>query len=105
MTADCAARFWHREGADIVLAVHVQPGARRNAVAGLHGGRLKIAVSAPARDGNANARLLALLAEQCAIPVSRLELIQGAGARTKRVRIRQAPPGIDRLFAAWDPRP
>ncbi|HMM44732.1 MAG TPA: DUF167 domain-containing protein [Candidatus Macondimonas sp.] len=102
MTTDCVAPFWHREGADIILAVHVQPGARRNAAIGVHGGRIKIAVSAPARDGSANARLLAWLAQQCAVPVSRLELIQGAGSRTKRIRMRQAPAHVDRLFALWD---
>jgi hypothetical protein len=99
------APFWHREGADVVLAVHVQAGAHREGIAGIHDGRLKIAVSAPARDGSANARLLAWLAEQCGVAIRQVELVHGSNSRIKRIRIRQAPPSLGRLFARWGASP
>jgi len=99
------ARFWHREGANVILVAHIQAGARRTAIAGIHDGRLKIAVSAPARDGSANARLLAWLAEQCAVPVSRVELVHGSSSRIKRICIHRAPPSLNQLFARWGASP
>ena len=37
-----------------LLSVHVQPGARRTEVAGMHGSALKIRVAAPPVEGKAN---------------------------------------------------
>jgi uncharacterized protein (TIGR00251 family) len=56
---------WLREvdGA-IMLTVHVQPGAKRSEMAGLHGDALKIRLAAPAVDGRANAALLAFVAQR-----------------------------------------
>jgi uncharacterized protein len=39
------------DGDGVLIAVHLQPGARRNALAGEHGGRLKIALQAPPSTG------------------------------------------------------
>ncbi|MGE5161586.1 MAG: DUF167 domain-containing protein [Betaproteobacteria bacterium] len=74
-------------GDGIVITLHVQPGARRTAVVGPHGERLKIAVSSPPADGRANAALLEFLAERLAIPKSCLRLLSGASSREKRVAI------------------
>ena len=71
----------------VVVALHVQPGARRTAIVGPHGARLKVAVSSPPADGRANAALLEFLAEQLAIPKSCLRLLSGASSREKRVAI------------------
>jgi len=55
---------WLREDGDgVLLLVHLQPGARRTALCGEHGGRLKIAVAAPPLEGRANDALIAFLAE------------------------------------------
>ena len=71
----------------VVIALHVQPGARRTAIAGLHGGRLKVAVATPPTEGRANAALLDFLAERLGIPKSRLSILTGASAREKRVAL------------------
>jgi uncharacterized protein YggU (UPF0235/DUF167 family) len=42
----------------IVIAVHVQPQARRTEVAGLHGDSLKIRLAAPPLDNRANEKRL-----------------------------------------------
>jgi uncharacterized protein (TIGR00251 family) len=76
-----------RAGDAVALAVHVQPGAPRDAVLGLHGGRFKLRVAAPACDGRANTRLREFLAREFGVPLARVTLTAGAGARLKRVRI------------------
>ena len=75
-------------GDAVFLALHVQPGARRTAVIGMHGNRLKIAVGSPPADGRANAALLEFLARRLNVAKSALELASGAGSREKRVAVR-----------------
>src|SRR5690606_33958768 len=43
--------------AGLELDVHVQPGARRNAIVGTHAERLKVALQAPPVEGQANVAL------------------------------------------------
>lgn len=84
-----ASAAWLQPGTDgCTLALHVQPAARRTAVVGVHGDRLKIAIASPPTDGRANAALLAFLAQRLGVPASRLSLLTGAGARHKRVAVR-----------------
>ena len=47
---------WFRLAADgrITLTLHIQPGAKQTAFAGLHGDALKIRLAAPPVDGKAN---------------------------------------------------
>jgi uncharacterized protein (TIGR00251 family) len=73
---------------DVVLRLHVHPGAGRTAVVGRHGDALKVKVGAPPADGRANAACLALVADTLGIPVSQVELASGAASRSKRVRIK-----------------
>jgi uncharacterized protein (TIGR00251 family) len=77
---------WYREqGSAITLMVHVQPGAKHSAVAGVHGDALKIRLAAPPIEGRANAALLQFIAEQFAVPLRNVELKQGEQSRRKRV--------------------
>ncbi|WP_265588335.1 DUF167 domain-containing protein [Chitinilyticum piscinae] len=69
------------------MQLHIQPGAKQTAVAGLHGEALKIRLAAPPVDGKANQSLLAWLAEHFAVPLRQVELLSGAGSRQKRVAI------------------
>jgi len=78
---------WLRQtGADVVLLLHVQPGAKKTEVAGAHGDALKIRLAAPPVDGKANECLIAFLADRLDIAKSRLDLVSGAASRAKRVR-------------------
>jgi uncharacterized protein (TIGR00251 family) len=71
----------------VVLTLHIQPGARRTAVVGRHGDRLKISVAVAPTDGRANAALIAFLAERIRVPRSRFTLVSGASAREKRIAV------------------
>lgn len=101
MNISSTPAFWRWNDLDLILDIHVQPGSRHEGIAGLHGARLKIKVAAPASDGRANHRLLEWLAAQMDLPVSRLDLLQGAGSRTKRVRIREAPVALEQHLLRW----
>jgi uncharacterized protein (TIGR00251 family) len=69
-----------------VLRVHVQPGASREGVAGVHGAALKVRVRAPAVSGRANEATIALLAREIGVPPGSLSLTAGSTSRDKRIR-------------------
>jgi uncharacterized protein len=71
----------------VVLAVHVQPGARRSEVVGPHGDALKVKVTAPPVDGKANRAVGELLAATFELPRDAVELLTGASSRRKRFRL------------------
>lgn len=87
---------WLSQTADgsYVLALHIQPGAKKTGIAGLHGEALKIRLAAPPVDGKANAALIEFLAKTCGVPRSALELVSGEASRTKRVRITGADQAV-----------
>lgn len=75
---------WLREnGAALALRVHVQPGAKRSEVVGLHGDALKVRLSAPAIDGRANAALVDFVAQRLRLAKSLVELKSGHKSRRK----------------------
>jgi len=97
---------WIRsEAAGVRLALRVQPGARRCALVGTHGERLKVAVQAPPVDGRANEALLQYLGACLGLRPAALRLVAGAGSRDKSVLIdcdpSQAPQIAQRLAAAF----
>lgn len=69
------------------IAVRVHPGAKRNAIGGMHAGALKVSTTAPATDGRANDALIAFLAERLHLPRARISLVAGATSRGKTLRI------------------
>ena len=77
----------HRSGADWLLELHVQPGAKTTAAVGEHGGRLKLKIAAPPVDNKANVHLLAWLAAQLGVPKSALRLVRGEASRQKTVAV------------------
>ncbi len=77
----------HADGDGVVLQLHVQPGAKRTEIAGLHGDALKVRLAAPPVDGKANAALLAFLASKVDAGRTAVTLLSGDTARAKRVRI------------------
>lgn len=89
------------DGSATRLEIHAVPGARSAGLAGAHGDRLKIRVSAPPEGGRANDAIRALLASTLASPLREVELIRGASSRAKSFRIGLDPATVaDRLGRA-----
>jgi uncharacterized protein (TIGR00251 family) len=82
----------HADGQDVILSLHIQPGAKKTEVVGLHGDALKIRLAAPPVDGKANAALIAFVAVKVGASRTAVELVSGKTSRTKRVRIAAATP-------------
>ena len=80
------------------LPVRVHPGARRNAITGIHDGALKVSLTTPPTDGRANQALIAFLAGELHIPRAHISLLTGATSRSKTLRI--AGLSADQLRAA-----
>ena len=66
-----------------LVSLRVQPGASRNAVVGMYGDAVKIALQAPPVDGKANQLLCRLFAEWSGLPKSAVELRSGQTGRSK----------------------
>ena len=73
-----------------MISIHVQPGARRTEVAGIHGDALKVRVAAPALEDRANEALIAFIAERLGVAKRDVALVSGARSREKRFEIRAA---------------
>ena len=70
-----------------MLTLHVQPGAKRSEITGLHGDALKIKLAAPPIEGRANEALLKFVAGLFDVPQRNVELMQGGQSRHKVVAI------------------
>ena len=88
-----SARPWLRgDATGVTLEVVVQPRASKSRVVGEHGGRLKIQLAAPPVDGEANACLVALLAELLEVRRGDVEILRGDTGRRKTVRVAGVTP-------------
>jgi uncharacterized protein (TIGR00251 family) len=73
-------------GADLELRLKVVPGARRAALAGVLGDRLKVRVTAPPEDGRANRAVLDLVSTW--LGGASVELVSGQATPLKTIRVR-----------------
>lgn len=69
------------------LNVWVQPGAKKNALCGLHQGHLKLKIQAPPSEGRANKEVVDFLARHFGIKRSRVRVESGQKARKKSILI------------------
>lgn len=69
------------------MLLHCQPGAKLTRVVGEHGGRLKIALNAPAVDNKANEALVAWLGDRLGVPRRQVEIVAGQTSRQKKVLV------------------
>jgi len=78
----------HDAKAGAALAVRVTPRASRNRITEVLGdGTVKIQLTAPPVDGEANAKLIEFLAEVLNVPKSHVEIVAGTTGRDKLVTV------------------
>jgi uncharacterized protein len=71
----------------ITFAIKVQPRAKRNEVVGELGDALKLALTAPPVEGQANQACISFLAELLKVPRSSITIASGQNSRRKLIRI------------------
>jgi uncharacterized protein (TIGR00251 family) len=71
----------------VSLNLYVQPRASRVGVVGLHDGKLKLAITSPPVEGQANLQVIAFLAKLFRVPKSAIALESGSQGRSKRLTI------------------
>lgn len=74
-------------GYGLEVRLHVQPRARRCELSGIHGGALKLKVTAPPVDDAANRAILEFFSKLLGISKSGLEIVSGLKSREKVLRI------------------
>ena len=85
----------HESAKGITFSIKVHPRARKNAITGVVGDALKLALTAPPVDGKANQAVIEFFADLFAIPRSSVTIASGETSRNKVVRI----TGVSKLVA------
>ena len=83
----------------VVLHLNVAPNSKTTEIAGMHGGRVRIRLSATPAGGLANAALRHWLAAQLHLPQAGVTLLRGATGRNKQVLIAAEIADIERWLA------
>jgi uncharacterized protein len=76
------------------LRLRVKPGARKTAILGVHGGALKIAVTAAPEKGKANRAVVRLLADALDLPASTVTITAGETSQDKVAEIALKPAAV-----------
>ena len=76
------------DGERVLIELHVVPRAAKSAIAGTHGGRIKVTLAAPPVDGAANEALVSFFAAALGRPKRDVEVVRGEKGRMKTLAIR-----------------
>ena len=76
------------------VAVRLTPRARRERIEGIAGGMLRVLVTAPPAENQANDALLRLLAREWRVPRRDLSIVAGGKSRNKSVHIVGDPTAL-----------
>lgn len=88
---------WYQQTSDgWIVSLHIQPGAKKTEVVGLHGEALKIRLAAPPVDGKANAALCAFVAECLDVPKRQVQVVAGLTSRQKRVAVHHVDSTLEK---------
>lgn len=75
--------------------IHVTPRSRREAVGGLHGDALRVAVAAPPVEGQANEACARALARAFGVRRGAIRIDPGARSRRKRIQVDGDPEALE----------
>ena len=70
------------------FALRVQPRASRNAIAGVMGDAVKLAITAPPVDGKANQAVIEFLSDLFRVAKSSIVIVSGETGRNKLIAVR-----------------
>ncbi len=71
----------------VILPVRIQPRSSKNEIVGEYNGVLKIKLTSPPVEGEANRRCIEFLAKRLKIGKSQIEIIKGGRSRDKMIKI------------------
>ncbi|MGL9736483.1 MAG: DUF167 family protein YggU [Symbiopectobacterium sp.] len=71
----------------LVIRLYIQPKASRDQIVGLYGDELKVSITAPPVDGQANAHLGKYFAKQFRVAKGAVSIEKGELGRHKQIRI------------------
>jgi uncharacterized protein YggU (UPF0235/DUF167 family) len=92
------------QGTDLLLRLRVRPRASPEGFGGVRAGRLLVRVSAAPVEGEANERLMRILARELATPIASLVLTRGVTSRDKDVLVRAAATRHSELITRFATR-
>ena len=90
----------HESGGETRFLVRVQPRGSRNAIEGVRDGALRVRLTAPPVEGQANEALVRLLAARLHVPKSAVRIVSGERGRVKRVAVRGVSADAVRALSA-----
>ena len=70
----------------LVLRLYIQPKASRDSIVGLHGDEVKVAITAPPVDGQANSHLVKFLGKQFRVAKSQVVIEKANLAATNKLK-------------------
>lgn len=84
-----AEKRWHirEKSMGLEIPLHVQPRARREEMAGLYNGAVKLKITAPPVDDAANRAVIEFFASRLAVSRSQIHIVSGLRSREKILRI------------------
>jgi uncharacterized protein (TIGR00251 family) len=81
----------------VELSIHIQPGAAKSEISGLHGDALKIRIQARPVEGAANAALTDFLAACLQIPRKSVRIIRGEKSRHKTIWLAASADKVEEI--------
>jgi hypothetical protein len=86
-------------GEAVTFRVRVAPRSGREGITGVHGGAIKVSLTAPPVDGAANAALVRLLAKALGVAKRDVAIVRGESSRDKVIEVRGAAVETVRALA------
>jgi uncharacterized protein (TIGR00251 family) len=71
----------------VSIKIKVEPRSSKSGIVGLYGDALKVKLTSPPVEGKANKELVEVLAKECGIRKSDVEIVSGKSSKNKLVRI------------------
>lgn len=75
----------------VAIKINVQPRASKNEITGMHGDSLKVRLTSPPVDGEANKACIQFFSKLFKIPKRDVSILQGHKSRNKTVLVKNLP--------------